>query len=292
MSKWERITAFIDVVEENGFAAAAKKQGISTAAISRKISQLEADLKVTLLSRTTRQLSLTESGKLYYQGCKKSVGTLDDIETDLMASQQEVMGMLRLTSNRYFATRYLIPHLPVFMAQHPKLKVSLELAERFPDFVQEDIDLVFGVSMEGPLDLVRKRVAVTRYVLCASPGYLKQYGTPETPADLIKHRYLTHSMRSPNNRLIFKGNKELYLEPILWLNDSQALLECALLGMGIIALHEYVVDDALQSGQLVELLRAYQEPRVPVFLYYRQQRYLQPKIRQFIDFYDQTIQVS
>lgn len=285
MSKLERITAFITVVEENGFAAAAKKQNVSTAAISRQITTLEAELNTQLLHRTTRQLALTDLGERYYQQCKKVVADLAEAETEILGAQQEATGTLNVTSNRYFASEYLLPRLSEFMVLNPKLRINLELAERFPDFATEEVDILFGVSMEGAPGLIRRRVSTTRYVMCASPAYLKKFGIPKNIGDLKQHRYITHSMRKPNNVLTFKDGKEIQVEPILWLNDTRAMCECALHDMGIVRLHDYVVAEALQAKQLVEVLVNYQEPQQYVYLYYQQSRYLQPKIRRFIDFY-------
>lgn len=285
MSKLERINAFISVIEENGFAAAARKNGVSTASISRQVSQLESDLKIQLLYRTTRQLVLTDIGAEYYRHCKKALYELNEAEAEIFDSQDEASGILTITSTRYFAIEYLIPYLPTFMAQNPKLRVKIELAERFPDLTNENIDLIFGVSMDGPPELVRRRVASTRYVLCASPSYLEKYGKPNSPADLSKHRYITHSMRKPDNVIRFKNNKEIYVEPVLWLNDTQAMCECAIQGIGIVKLHDYIVSDALKNNSLVEILTDFNESDQPVFLYYQQRRFLQAKIRKFIDFY-------
>lgn len=285
MSKLDQILAFISVIEENGFAAAARKQQISTPAISRQISRLEADLKVQLIKRTTRKLSLTEIGAQYYNHAKKALDGLLEAEKTISESQAEATGILSVMSNRFYAMHYILPRLPEFMHANPQLRVKIELAERFPDLSQEGIDLLFGVSMDGTPDLVRKRVASTRYVFCAAPHYLEEYGVPHTPADLRKHRYIAHAMRQPDNVLRFKGNQTILLEPILWLNDSRAMCDCAIAGMGIVKLHNYIVTDALRDGQLIELLPEYKEPEQSIYLYYEKSRYLQPKIRRFIDFY-------
>ncbi|KTD83050.1 LysR family transcriptional regulator [Legionella waltersii] len=285
MSKLEQINAFISVVEQNGFAAAARKEGVSTAAISRQVTRLESDLKVELLIRTTRQVSLTEIGMQYYQQSKKALAELAEAEMAISESQGEPTGILNVISSRYFAVKNLLPKLPEFMALNPKLRVNVELAERFPNLAEENIDLIFGVSMEGPSTLVRRRVATTRYILCASPFYIEKYGEPHTPAQLSNHQYITHSMRKPDNVVKFKSNKEIYVEPILWLNDSRAMCECAIQGMGIVWLHDYIVADAIEDGRLIEILPEFCENYRPVYLYYQQSRYLQPKIRRFIDFY-------
>lgn len=285
MSKLERINAFISVVEHNGFAAAARKEGVSPAAISRQVARLESELHAELLHRTTRHIALTEIGAEYYQHAKKALIDLLEAESAISNSQEAPAGILNVTSSRYFAMQYLLPKLPEFMALYPKLQVKIELAERFPDLTTENVDLLFGVSMEGPSALVRRQVATTRYILCASPNYLENYGKPRIPSDLVEHLYITHSMRKPDNLLPFKGNKEVYIEPVLWLNDSRAMCECAIQGMGIVRLHDYIVADAIADGRLIEILPEFCEGKQPIYLYYQQSRYLQPKIRRFIDFY-------
>lgn len=285
MSKLEQITAFLDIVHENSFAAAARKQSISTAAISRQIARLEEDLGAQLLHRTTRQISLTEIGAQYYQHCKNALEELTKAEEIITHSQDEPTGTLNITSNRYFANQYLIPYLPEFMSRYPNLRINLELAERFPDFKEENIDILFGTSMDGPPELIRKRITTTRYILCASPAYLKKYGIPKNPSELSHHHYITHSMRKPNNVIAFKNNKEVYIDPMLSLNDCHAMRECAILGMGIVMLHNYIVTDAIKKGELIEVLGEFQEQEKSVYLYYQSSRYVQPKIRRFIDFF-------
>lgn len=285
MSKFDRITAFISVVEENGFAAAARKKDVSTAAISRQVTALENELKTELLQRTTRQITLTEIGKEYYQQCKKVLNDLREAEVAIAKSKNEATGRLNIMANRYFAITHLLPKLAKFMLCHPKLHIHFQLEERFPHLEKEGIDILFGVSVEGSADLVRRRIANTRYILCGSPKYFKKHGYPKVPADLIKHHYITHSMRKPNNLVIFKNGKEISVNPILCLNDTYAMRECALQDIGIVNLHDYMVIDAIKDGKLVEVLREYQEPHKNVYLYYQRSRYLQPKIRHFIDFY-------
>lgn len=285
MSKFERIATFISVVEEHGFAAAARKKEVSTAAISRQVSALEEELGTQLLHRTTRKLSLTEIGKEYYQQCKKVVDGFQEAEMAIAESKSEATGMLQVMANRYFAIHFLLPKLPEFTLQNPQLQINLQLAERVPNLEEEGIDILFGLSIEGSPELVRRRIASTRYVLCASPEYLKKHGAPKTPHDLSKHHYITHSGRKPDNVVMLKNEMEIQVNPHLRLNDSFAMCLCAREGMGIINVHDYMVTDALKTGQLIEVLKEYQEPQKNVYLFYRQSRYLQSKIRRFIDFY-------
>lgn len=285
MNKLEQISTFISVIEENGFAAAARKRQISTAAISRHIMNLEASLKTQLIRRSTRKIVLTETGRAYYYQTKQVLAGLEEAEKAISESMTEARGVLKITCNRYFYTSHLQPRLPEFMAQNPFLKINLDLAERFPDLAREEIDLIFGVSLEGPENLVRKQFSTTRYILCASPIYLQKYGIPSEPSDLYKHHYITHTMRTPDNVLAFNNQEIIQLQPLLGLNDSRAICDCAVKGMGIVKLHDYVVLEFIEKGELVEILPQYGDPKQPIYLYYQQTRYLQPKIRRFIDFY-------
>lgn len=285
MSKLEKLNSFINIVESNGLAPAARKQGISTAAISKQLTSLEDELGVQLLKRTTRQITLTEVGIQYFQHCKKILADLQEAENAIAGAQDKATGVLKLLCNRYYAFHTIIPRLPEFRQQNPKLEVNIELAERFPDFEKEDIDIAYGISLEGPPELIRKRIEDTTYILCAAPNYLRHYGTPQTIHDLNTHQYISHSMRKPLDVITFKEGKEIYLPSSIVLNDIQAMRECALQGMGIVRLHQYVVADALQSGELVEILPELKTPPIPIYLYYQKSRYLLPKIRRFIDFF-------
>lgn len=291
MSKIEQIEAFIAVIENNSFAGAAKKQKISTAAVSRQVATLEAGLGAELLTRTTRKITLTDIGNQYYVSCKKILEDLRNAEIEITQCQKEAIGSLVVMSNRYFAQKFLLPGLKKFMVENPKIQLTLELAERFPNLCQENIDLLFGVSIEGPSELIQKVVSTTRYVLCASPAYFKKHGYPEKLSDLCTHHYITHSMRNPDNKLRLKMKKEIYIKPLLGLNDSQVMRECALLGMGIVMLHDYIVSDDLKNGKLIEIFQEYQEPKQNIYLYYQKKRYLQPKIRRFIDFFTSKMNV-
>jgi DNA-binding transcriptional LysR family regulator len=285
MSKFERISTFISVVDENGFAAAARKKSLSKAGISRQIAALEHELGVELLKRTTRKIALTEVGNEYYQQCKKILAQLQESETAIAGSQKEATGLLSIVSTPHFALIYIFPKLAEFMKLNPKLQIRFDLAERFPDLGKEEIDVLFGVSVDGPPELTRRRITSTRYILCASPDYLKKYGVPQVPADMLKHRYITHSIRRPDNVIPFKDDKKIYVNPYLWLNDSRVMRECAINHMGIIRVHDYMVMEALQKKQLIEILSEFQEPPQSVYLYFQQSRFLQSKIRKFIDFF-------
>ena len=285
MNKLTCIHTFITVIEANSFARAAQKLRISTAAVSRQITALEHDLGAQLLNRTTRRLSLTEVGATYYPQCKKTLNELYVAEQEIEGSQKEATGLLSVTVPSYFAEKFILPRLHKFMQQNPKLRVKLQVAERFPDLSQEGIDLIFGVSMPGPPELIQRQILKTRYVTCASPLYLKKHGMPKKPSDLSKHCYITHSMRIPDDTLKFDDDTEVFVEPSLWINNASAMRDCAIESMGIVRLHDYMLNEAIKDKKLIEILPQYNRTEIPVFLYYQQSRYLQPKIRKFIDYF-------
>ena len=278
------IQTFSKVVQCASFTAAAKELDISAAAVSKQISLLEAELGVMLLHRTTRQVSLTETGETYYREVQLVLLALDKASGVIAAAKDEPSGLLRVKSARYFAEHIIIPRLAEYRATYPQVVVDLQIAEQIPHLLEEDLDVVFGMSAQVASNSIQKKITTTRYVFCASPKYLMAQGTPNQPADLAGHHYITHTMREPNDRWIFPSGETVYLKPVLYLNDAQAMLECAVNGLGVVALHHYQVAQALAKKELVEILASYRLPLIPVFLYYHPGRYMQPKVKTWVEF--------
>ncbi|MDO8954954.1 MAG: LysR family transcriptional regulator [Gammaproteobacteria bacterium] len=285
MSKLDRIYTFVSVVEQNSFINAAKKLKTAPATITRQINALEAELGIQLIIRTTRRLKLTEIGDLYYVEAKKLLEQFDATESLIAQSQSEPSGKLTVSLHRYFARWLVEPHLAEFMQTYPKIALHLNLGEFVPDFTLESSDIIFGTLGDGPADSVRKRIMSSEFIYCASPKYLAQYGTPLKPTDLINHRIIVHTIRRPADQLTFRNHAPLHINPVLWLNDSSMMKQAAINGLGIIKILNFRVEQALKAGRLVKILPSYGEVDYPVYLYYRANRYLDPKIRAFIDFF-------
>lgn len=272
------------LTEELGsLAKVGKKLGISPAAISKQLTRLENELGLQLLNRTTRKVELTEIGFNYYLQCKK---ILEEVEaaSALVSKIKEVpSGNLKIVSGRHFAVTYIVPHLKEFLEKYPEIDIDLELAERIPDLNLESIDILIGMSISATGDVIQKRIASTSYIYCASPKYLKEFGIPKKPEDLKNHRYITHSMRKPDNELEF-GKKIIKLKPFIRVNDANSMLNLALDHLGIVKLHRYVVNNALKKGLLKEILSDYTINEIPLYVAYPQRRFLAAKIRCFIDF--------
>lgn len=279
-----QIETLVLTSELGSLAAVARKLGISSAAISKQLTRLEAELGLQLLVRTTRSIELTDIGVNYCQQCRR---ILEEVETAsaLISQVKEVpSGELKVVSGRYFATTYIAPHMKEFLSKFPKIELNLELAERIPDINAEAIDILIGMSISATGDAIQKRIATTSYAICASPKYLKKFGTPKKPDDLKKHRYIAHSMRKPDNELLFGNKKVITIHPYIRVNDAQTMLDFALEGMGIVKLHRYLVQDHLKTGVLQEVLSTYHRSEIPIYVAYPQRRYVPSKVRRFIDF--------
>lgn len=182
----------------------------------------------------------------------------------------------------------LLPQLPQFLERYPKLQLNLEIQESSANFVTDKVDVLYGVSIPGPTHWEQKQIGVTRYVLCASPGYIKRAGTVQDIADLHNHRYLTHTGRNPDNLIRFKS-QEILVSPYLWFNNYDGLFGAALQDLGLIWVHHPAVEPLLQTGQMIELLAHEAPPAQPVYLQYLHGEYIDPKVRAFVDFFSKPL---
>lgn len=273
-------------------AAAARQLGVSPAAISKQLSRLEAELGVQLLVRSTRRLELTDVGVSYCRQCQRILEEAA-VAAALVAQVKAVPhGLLKVVSGRHFANAYVIPQVPAFLRKYPQIELHLELAERLPDLNAEAVDVLIGMSVSAAGEAIQKRIATTAYTFCASPGYLRQFGVPEKPADLKHHRYLTHSMRNPDDELTFSDGEVITVVPYLRANDTQTLLSFALDGLGIVKLHHYVVKESLDRGALQAVLPSYSHAEIPIYVAYPQRRYTPSKTRCFIDFIVEKMHIT
>jgi DNA-binding transcriptional LysR family regulator len=279
------IETFVQIVDGGSLAAAARELSISSAAVSKQLKRLEAELGLQLLERSTRKMRLTEVGAHYYEQCKR---ILEEVASAAaLASQMKTspQGHLKVTCGRYFAAAYLIPHLKEFLFAYPEIELHLELAERIPDFEAEGVDLVIGMSLSATGNVIQKKIGTTRYTLCASPAYLEKWGVPHLPADLVRHRYITHSQRRPDDLVTFANGEEVRLKPYLRVNEGGTMANLAALGIGIVRLHDYVVARLIQQGKLLEILADFPSSELPLYVAFPERRYLPAKVRAFIDFF-------
>ncbi|MGK9237351.1 LysR family transcriptional regulator [Inquilinus limosus] len=276
---------FLKVCEAGSIAAAARELSLSAPAVSKQLAALETALSVGLLERTTRRMALTPAGLAYRDHALKMLRYLDERESRCLSRMRgEPTGILRVVAARFLAERFLLPHLHEFIERYPGIELDIELAERFPDLEQDRADLIFGMSMAGSAGLVRRSIGRTAYWLAASPDYVRRHDWPQRPDDLCDHRMIAHSMRRTGDMLLFKGGQSVEMRSALRLNDTAAMIEAARAGVGIAALHHYMISDLVTRGELLRLLPEWERPAVSIDLFYRKSGRLLPTLRRFVDF--------
>jgi len=207
MDRFQALTAFARVVETGSFARAAERLGVSVSSVSRLVADLEAHLDVRLLNRTTRRLSLTESGQAFFERCVQLLADLEEAEVAVTAASIVPRGTLRLTCSATFGARHLAPAIAAFAARHPQMRFDVELSERVVDLVEEGFDLAVRVGETGSQNLVGRRIGTTRLVCCAAPSYLARHGEPLEPGDLTRHTCLTYEYAANRNVWSFRDGK-------------------------------------------------------------------------------------
>lgn len=272
---------FSHLVEAGSFTAAARRLGLSKASISREIAALEARLGTQLLTRTTRRMSLTEMGHLFYERCRRVLEEAEDAERSIHQLQAEPHGTLRLAVPMSFGVLQIAPRIPRFLARHPALKVEIEATDRVVDLVYERIDLAIRIRRPREQSHVIRRLCPIRGLLLASPDYLARHGAPERPVDVAEHPCLTY--RGATELWRFSTGEEIEVRGQLTFDNGDALRIAALAGLGLVTLPTYLCGDDVRTGRLVPLLLEHMHPGTTVFAVYPQNRHLSPKVRAVID---------
>ena len=279
---------FAQVVEAKSFSAAADKLGMSKSLASRHVSALERALSVKLLNRSTRKLSLTEGGALFYEHCARIVQEAELAEQRLAQTQLEPAGLVRMTATPAFAVRHVLPALTEFYKKYPKIRVKLSCSNRVLDLGDEGFDLGIRVSFSPDPNLVARKLTVNRSVLCASPAYLKRHGTPRRVEDLRKHECVLFPPLTPKGVWTLRRDRKKYSVPVAGVfetDEMDAVRAAVTAGLGIGILPIYMVGDALRQGKLVPLLRQFQVvPESAIYLVYLPNRTLSSRMRVLIDF--------
>ncbi len=283
MQNTAAMLVFHEVVARGSFTAAAKHLGRSKAAVSKEIAALEKRLGAQLLRRTTRTMSLTEIGEAFHARCQRVVEEAELAELSVSELQAEPRGEIRIAAPMSFGQRQLAPLLPGFLERHPEVRIDLDLTDRMIDLVREKFDLALRVGTLRDSSLVARRLASVHAVVCASPTYLKDHGTPRAPEDLEDHECLGYA--PPPDTWNFNGGRKVTTHGRLNIDNGDALLQAALAGAGIVYLPVFLVADQLRAGRLVPLLVDDTSEREAGFwAVYPANRHLSPKVRAFIDY--------
>ncbi|NVK25316.1 MAG: LysR family transcriptional regulator [Gammaproteobacteria bacterium] len=281
--EWQGVVEFVAVAESKSFTAAASKLNTSVAQVSRRVAQLEQRLAVKLLNRTTRTVTLTEAGALYYQKSRIAVEGLEEAELAINQMQSTPSGLIKVTAPVTYGERFLAPLLNQFIEQYPQVKLDFILTNQKLDLIESGIDLAIRLGRLESSGLIAKRLTDRQLYVCASPSYLAHHGEPHSLSELSQHQCLVGSI----NHWRFmqdKQEKSVRISGRLKCNSGQALLDAALRDLGLVQLPEYYVKNAIELGKLQEVLKSFRDKKEGIWAVYPENRNLSSKLRLLIDF--------
>lgn len=292
----EALRVFLEVMQRGSFAAVARERGVAPSSISRTVAALEDELGLRLFQRTTRRLSPTEAGIVYFERVEPLMDGLEQAHHQAADLGEQPRGTLRVTAPISFAQQALVPLLPALLERHPQLEVDLQLTDAVVDLVAERIDVAVRLGRPVDSELVARRLTTFDFVVCAAPRYLEHHGRPRRPRDLERHECLIFTMGGPRSCWRLRRHDrtvEVRVRGRCALSNAMAVRRCATAGMGIALLPRWLVADALRSGALVELLPRYEATATDfepgVWLLYPSRRYLPLKVRTFVAFMEAQV---
>ncbi|REL29296.1 LysR family transcriptional regulator [Thalassotalea euphylliae] len=288
MANWEGVSEYVAVAETASFTLAANKLSTSVAQVSRRVSALEERLAVKLLHRTTRKVTLSEAGQVYFQQCKHLVEGLEMAELAVTQMQTSPKGLVKVTAPVTYGEQHLAPLLNQFLARYPQVNIDLNLTNQRLDLLEAGIDLAVRLGRLTDSTMIAKRLASRQLYVCASKKYLERHGEPHSLSELAHHQCLVGSVEHWR----FQENareKSIRVAGRLKCNSGNALLDAAKQGLGLVQLPDYYIKDALQSGELIEVLHQYRDDKEGIWALYPKNRNLSPKVRLLIDFLAEQI---
>ncbi|WP_454871985.1 LysR family transcriptional regulator [Paraburkholderia xenovorans] len=287
MNQLQSMRVFVKVADLGSFVGAAGALDLSTAVVTRHVADLEARLGTRLLNRTTRRLSLTESGSTYLGRVRHILDDLEGVEQMVVARNHEPVGTLRIVAPVVFGLHSLAPVVQSYAARYPDVVPDVTLADRHVDLVEEgfDVGILVARHMRGA-SIVTRRLTTGFMTVCATPAYLAQHGTPTRPEHLLAHPCLSRPAEQGGEERVFAGpDGEVRVRPTnaIVANNAEMLRQFALLGMGVAILPSYLIGRDLASGRLVPLLSNYRLPQIEITIAYPSRLHLPAKVRTFID---------
>ncbi|ABV86231.1 LysR family transcriptional regulator [Shewanella pealeana] len=287
--------AFVRVVQTGSFSAAAREQSSTQATISKKVAALESLLGAKLLTRSSRELSLTEVGAVYFENCVAIIAELDEAQAQVRSQQASPKGILRVAAPVVFGCQFIAPILGEFLIRYPEIKVDLMLSDKHVDLVAEGVDLAIRAKQLEDSSLVARHLFDNPLITVASPEYLKRFTQPKEPQELRAHNCIVYSMLKSVNIWHFeqaKGGGDKISVPVggnCRCDNGEAILQLALDGVGIAQLPTWMVDKHINQGKLQRMMPNYLSHPLPFNAIYPQSRYVPLKVRCFIDYLKQCL---
>jgi DNA-binding transcriptional LysR family regulator len=287
--RFEDLRTFVAVVQSRSFAAASRRLGVVKSAVTRRIQELEERLGAHLINRSTRNLSLTDAGRLFYEKATALLAGLEEAEGLASHGATEPVGSLRILAPSSFGRLHLVPMVCSFMEQHHRLSVELSLSDDFVDLVSEGFDMAVRIGELQDSNLSARSLGVIRRVACASPAYITRFGSPKQPSDLTKHRGISYTIMDDKKFWRFvdpRTGKEqsVSVHARLRVNSGDALCEAALAGAGITVLPTFIVHKAVVAGDLVPVMLPYEKVPTEMHVVYPSRKLVPAKVKVFVDY--------
>lgn len=295
MDKLEAMTIFVAVVQEKGFSAAARKLGVSPPVVTRAVSDLEAAMKVRLLVRTTRIVTVTEAGERYAQDCRRVLAEIQEIEQAATGAHGAVRGRLVITASSMFGRMRLGPVVRGYLERYPETEIECRYLDRTVNLLNEGIDVAIRIGELPDSSYHATPLASVRRIVCATPEYLREHGTPVRPEELTHHSVIAALSMEPGDEWKFVSGGETFtasVRPRLATTSNDHAIQAASTGFGLTRVFDYMVQDQLADGRLIEVLESYGPPAVPVNALQMQGRLASSKVRAFIDLAIEHLRVS
>lgn len=288
MDRLAGLAAFSEVVAAQSFSGAARRLGISKAAISKQVARLEERLGARLLQRTTRRLSLTEIGLAFHERCVRILAEAEEAERAVHSLGRAVRGTLKVSVGVSFGVAHVAPLVPEFQARHPDLRLEMQFNDRTVDLIEEGFDVALRIAQMPDSSLIARRLAPIARIVCAAPSYLARNGAPLVPADLRDHNCLIYTYLSSQDQWRFvTADGAVHTVRVAGnfaANNGEAQRHAALAGQGIILSPSFIVAPDLRAGRLVALMPDYATPPTAVYAVYPATRHPAVKLRAFVDF--------
>jgi DNA-binding transcriptional LysR family regulator len=287
MDRLDAMHVFAAIVDAGSLSAAGRRLGLPLATVSRKLADLEAHLKTRLVTRSTRHLALTDTGREYLAACRQILEQVDDAERSASGAYASVRGGLVVAAPIVFGRLHVVPVISAFLERHPEVSARLMLSDRNVNLLEDHVDAALRIGELPDSSLVASQVASVRRVVCASPSYLARAGTPVEPGELTRHRCVTFEGLMSASAWSFPGPtgaQRVRIHSCLSVTTADAAIAAAIAGLGVTRVLSYQVAAAVDQGLLTRVLADFEPPAVPVSLVYPGQGRLPMKTRAFIDF--------
>lgn len=295
MNDLKYMAVFFHVVDAGGFTAASRRLGMAKSAVSRQISVLEKELGVRLLNRSTRKMSLTEAGEIYFQACSQVVSEASEAARTVSGLSMELTGSLRISCPIALGNDYIAPLVKEFLDQHPGLKVELFVSDQIMNMVEEGFDVAIRVGWLADSGLVARKITNSPRLLCASPGYLEKHGKPECPEQLAEHQWVVYTLLPTPNRQILKkqgSQRTVHVNGRFKTNNILTLRSLLIEGAGMGVISDFLIHGDIKQGRLVSMMQDYDFGDAGVYAVYPNRHHKQSKVGLFIDFLIENLQLE